>query len=173
MSRVTHPMRETLWRSAAGQCHYCSTPLRLEDFTVDHIVPVAFKGPDSMWNLVASCETCNGGHGDRVRKCACQRCARAVDRFHKVKKANAALSVPKQSDAVSPSQPRSMQEVQRVITAREGRLRWRLAQMDDVNTYEAAALRGAASAFAQVLQLLPVDPVCADILLRTTKRPQT
>lgn len=158
MSRVTHPMRERLWMSDAGHCHYCSTPLPLESFTVDHIVPVAFKGPDSMWNLVASCEACNGGHGDRVRKCVCQRCIRAVDRFHKVKKINGARSVPKLAKAESSAQLRSVQDVRRVIAAREGRLRWRLTQMDDVNTHEAAALRGAAAAFHQVLQLLPVEP---------------
>ncbi len=158
MSRVTRSMRETLWRSAGGRCHYCATSLLLNGFTVDHIVPVAFKGPDSMWNLVASCEACNGGHGDRVRKCVCQRCTRALDRFHKVKKVNAALSVPKQAEAMSLGRLKSVQEVQRVISAREGRLLWRLAQVDDVNSHEAAAMRGAAAAFRQVLQLLPVEP---------------
>lgn len=41
------------------RCHYCETPLRPADVTMDHIVPISRGGRSTKGNLVPACHSCN------------------------------------------------------------------------------------------------------------------
>lgn len=43
-----------------GECAYCGVKLDPRDTEVDHVVPCAYGGPNSIENVVASCKSCNG-----------------------------------------------------------------------------------------------------------------
>jgi hypothetical protein len=45
-----------------GRCRYCGGAAD----AVDHLFPSSRGGPDEMWNLVASCRSCNSRKGDRT-----------------------------------------------------------------------------------------------------------
>lgn len=45
-------------------CAYCDSPL--EDFHIDHVVPLAFGGSNNSDNLVLSCKYCNTKAGSKV-----------------------------------------------------------------------------------------------------------
>ncbi|WP_343715302.1 HNH endonuclease [Inquilinus sp.] len=46
-------------------CVYCGEPLTLETATIEHIVPLAAGGPDTVINKALSCEPCNQEGGAR------------------------------------------------------------------------------------------------------------
>jgi 5-methylcytosine-specific restriction endonuclease McrA len=53
---------------AAGRCHYCGCSDAL--MTIDHVIPLHAKGPNTTANIVAACRTCNlkkrrGDHPDQ------------------------------------------------------------------------------------------------------------
>ena len=50
--------KRSIWSSGAS-CRWCRSELSFEDATVDHVVPVALGGDDSLANLVLACESCN------------------------------------------------------------------------------------------------------------------
>lgn len=54
-SRHYRKLRDQVLRDAGWQCEYCGAPAT----EVDHVVPVAKGGVDSLDNLVASCRQCN------------------------------------------------------------------------------------------------------------------
>lgn len=66
--------RRTVWERDGRACHYCKTPMTLEQATADHIWPKALHGVDANWNLVAACADCNTRFGDRTDKCDCGPC---------------------------------------------------------------------------------------------------
>jgi hypothetical protein len=64
---MPHPLYETVVSRAGGLCEYCKTPERLAGyaFEVEHIVPVARGGGDTLANLALACGTCNKAKGVR------------------------------------------------------------------------------------------------------------
>ena len=58
-------------------CHYCPRA----GTTVDHVVPRAVGGPNDPDNLVPACPSCNQRKADRLTRCACAFCTKAVSRF--------------------------------------------------------------------------------------------
>ena len=57
-----------LWNLQGGRCAYCGHAMRdpqsndgraLNDATIDHLVPVAHGGADTIENRVAACRGCN------------------------------------------------------------------------------------------------------------------
>lgn len=51
--------RKIIYNKSGGRCELCGQQLLLEDLTLDHIIPLAMGGEDSMDNLQASCFACN------------------------------------------------------------------------------------------------------------------
>ena len=44
-------------------CFHCDLWLNRETFTLDHIIPVALGGDNSVYNFVPSCQPCNSKRG--------------------------------------------------------------------------------------------------------------
>lgn len=58
---VSKRLRYEVLRRDNHACHYCGAKAPDVKLTVDHVVPVALGGTDDPTNLVAACDTCNGG----------------------------------------------------------------------------------------------------------------
>lgn len=59
--------RRAIFEKSQGQCHYCSTSLRLDGkWHVEHMVPRALDGGDEPINLVAACVRCNLAKSDQT-----------------------------------------------------------------------------------------------------------
>ncbi len=54
-------------KQQGGKCRYCQKPLRREDATADHAVPLSKGGEDHYENVVAACFPCNQKKGDSVQ----------------------------------------------------------------------------------------------------------
>jgi 5-methylcytosine-specific restriction endonuclease McrA len=55
-------LRKSRWwqqKLSACTCYYCTKPFKPQDFTMDHIVPLARGGRSTKDNLVACCKECN------------------------------------------------------------------------------------------------------------------
>jgi len=50
-------------RDGGARCRYCGQRAKLRDLTVDHVVPLARGGSNSLTNLALSCRSCNGAKG--------------------------------------------------------------------------------------------------------------
>ena len=59
-------------------CHYCEVR---PGTTHDHIIPRVLCGPDTMWNIVPACPTCNGEKKGNWPTCQCEKCLNAVRVF--------------------------------------------------------------------------------------------
>lgn len=57
--------RQLAWNKTGGICYYCKEVLTEKTFTVDHVVPQAQGGQDSLSNLVPCCKYCNRLKADR------------------------------------------------------------------------------------------------------------
>ena len=51
--------------AADPHCFYCGWPLRLQDSTLDHLVPSTHGGDDDESNLVLCCRPCNQRKGNK------------------------------------------------------------------------------------------------------------
>lgn len=70
--RVSHLLRDDLWKRDEGTCGICGEPVDREDFHVDHIRPIAFGGSDCIENLQLAHPVCNlrkgSGHAGVTRQ---------------------------------------------------------------------------------------------------------
>ena len=57
--------REWVFDKSNGVCHHCGCELDINDFHVDHLLPIAQGGFSHNDNLVASCPPCNWRKGGR------------------------------------------------------------------------------------------------------------
>ena len=57
---------EAIWERQKGVCAYCLEPLDQPNMELDHVIPVAMNGPETMANLVLSCRPCNRAKGTNV-----------------------------------------------------------------------------------------------------------
>ena len=66
---MPHPRYEVVAKRAGGLCEYCKTPERLAEysFEVEHIVPRARGGLDTLENLALACGPCNKAKATRQR----------------------------------------------------------------------------------------------------------
>ena len=70
---VSHParllwkrtLRRNVWRACSGHCVYCGSGLELDDFTIDHVIPVSAGGATNLMNCVAACRRCNQRKANR------------------------------------------------------------------------------------------------------------
>lgn len=49
-----------------GRCFYCGKRLNMKNATLDHYLPKTAGGPDSVYDLVLCCRSCNRQKGDVV-----------------------------------------------------------------------------------------------------------
>jgi len=48
------------------KCYLCHKPITLENFELDHLIPVSKSGSNSPENLAAACSRCNKSRGNRI-----------------------------------------------------------------------------------------------------------
>lgn len=60
-TRVIYTPRERkmIYHKAEGRCQLCGCKITYDEMSLDHIVPLAMGGEDSLENLQATCEPCN------------------------------------------------------------------------------------------------------------------
>lgn len=58
-------LRGIVQRRDGGKCQYCGAQVGAKG-TVDHIIPLALGGTDSLANLAWACRSCNQRKGDRL-----------------------------------------------------------------------------------------------------------
>jgi 5-methylcytosine-specific restriction protein A len=53
--------RSRWWQNLIQQtvCYYCRTPIRREQVTMDHVVPISRGGKSTAGNIVPACKDCN------------------------------------------------------------------------------------------------------------------
>lgn len=51
--------RQTIYHNSNCTCQICGKPITFEEFTIDHIIPLAKGGTNEMSNLQSSCFRCN------------------------------------------------------------------------------------------------------------------
>lgn len=146
--------RDLAWKRSGYSCHYCDRFTPERERTLDHVVPKAFGGPDANWNLVASCEPCNGDFGDSVRKCDCRDCGKVIQRFHRMRRDERRNGV-----VVWTRTHRGDDELLDEITKRIAKVQRRISRMHDPGTHEAAALRGKMAGMREVLGLIGTNHV--------------
>ena len=62
--------RKNVWIRDEGRCQYCSKPVSIKDFTLDHITPRTSGGKTSWTNVVTCCTPCNQKKADKpLAKC--------------------------------------------------------------------------------------------------------
>ncbi|MCW7504661.1 HNH endonuclease [Leptospira paudalimensis] len=55
-------LKNTAWwknKRASGICHYCGKKFKVEDLTMDHLIPLIRGGKSVKANLVPACKECN------------------------------------------------------------------------------------------------------------------
>jgi len=65
--------RRTIAKDRPECHHHCGNPidykanhLHPRSFTIDHLIPIAKGGPDTLDNCVPSCRQCNQAKGDKL-----------------------------------------------------------------------------------------------------------
>lgn len=56
---ISKGLRLTIYKRDSFRCQFCDRQLRLEECTIDHLVPLALGGLDEPINYVTACEPCN------------------------------------------------------------------------------------------------------------------
>lgn len=57
--RYSAEQRKIIYQRANGRCKLCGRKIELNNFSLDHVIPLSMGGADSMSNLQASCRGCN------------------------------------------------------------------------------------------------------------------
>ncbi|MCZ8343018.1 MAG: HNH endonuclease [Leptospira sp.] len=55
-------LKATAWwknKRSSGICHYCGNKFKVEELTMDHLIPLIRGGKSVKANLVPSCKECN------------------------------------------------------------------------------------------------------------------
>lgn len=60
-------LRESLFVTQKGICHYCKLPTAFKDWTLDHIWPKSRGGTRHLDNIVGACKDCNNDKADSTR----------------------------------------------------------------------------------------------------------
>jgi 5-methylcytosine-specific restriction endonuclease McrA len=62
----TLPSHKNVWVREKGRCAYCGVKMSLRATTKEHVHPRGLGGQDTLLNVVAACEPCNGKKGCRT-----------------------------------------------------------------------------------------------------------
>lgn len=54
------------WNKSNGICYLCNKPMCIEDFNIDHIIPVSKGGTNKQSNLAAVHPKCNQNKSDKI-----------------------------------------------------------------------------------------------------------
>lgn len=57
--RYSAEQRKIIYHRANGRCKLCGRKIELNNFSLDHVIPLSMGGADSMENLQATCRGCN------------------------------------------------------------------------------------------------------------------
>lgn len=61
-------LRQSRWWqnliSNQAACHYCAAPLKRDEVTMDHVVPLLRGGKSTKGNVVMACKPCNNSKKD-------------------------------------------------------------------------------------------------------------
>jgi len=57
--RYSAEQRKIIYQRANGRCKLCGRKIELDNFSLDHVIPLSMGGADSMTNLQATCRGCN------------------------------------------------------------------------------------------------------------------
>lgn len=60
--RKAKELKNSAWwknKRASGVCHYCAKKFKVEELTMDHLIPLIRGGLSNKGNLVPSCKDCN------------------------------------------------------------------------------------------------------------------
>lgn len=60
-------LREEVYIRDNGICHICKLPVSIEDYQIDHIIPVSKGGPHTKNNVATSHARCNQQKGNRLQ----------------------------------------------------------------------------------------------------------
>jgi hypothetical protein len=158
---VSRQKRIALWERDQRACHYCGAGLAYEEMTLDHVVPKAFGGPPTFWNLVCSCIDCNHKLASAVRKCECDVCARALEQYLQERENHKPirpgwLQTPMPGKARQRLRSRSLETAIEEIESRLQSLTEVLLLLPDgdEHTHHAAAMRGKLNGLREALDLL-------------------
>jgi len=66
--RITTQQRQLVTERAQGYCEYCLSPadFATESFSIEHIIPLAQGGDNTLSNLALACQGCNGHKHSKV-----------------------------------------------------------------------------------------------------------
>lgn len=56
-------VRKLIYNKGDGRCQLCGRKIKFEDMTLDHIIPLAMNGADTLENLQCTCQFCNRQKG--------------------------------------------------------------------------------------------------------------
>jgi len=63
MPKISKSVREYIYNRDGNQCLRCNAT---EDLTIDHVIPLVLKGPNSIGNMQTLCKTCNNDKGENI-----------------------------------------------------------------------------------------------------------
>jgi 5-methylcytosine-specific restriction endonuclease McrA len=58
--------RDAIYVRDLGRCHLCRRPVLLEEFSIDHLIPISQGGPDSADNVATAHHLCNTRRGTKA-----------------------------------------------------------------------------------------------------------
>ncbi len=58
-SRVLRSSQGWKRKRSSGRCYYCGRKFRVDELTMDHLVPLARGGRSVLGNVVPACKDCN------------------------------------------------------------------------------------------------------------------
>lgn len=56
---IAPKMRNKVYEKYNGRCVICGKPIKQNDYTIDHIIPISCGGTNAFENLQLSCKCCN------------------------------------------------------------------------------------------------------------------
>ena len=62
---IPKSMRNQIYSRDKRECQFCLKTLEPEEFTIDHLVPLALGGLDEVTNYVTCCRVCNKQKADK------------------------------------------------------------------------------------------------------------
>ncbi len=63
---ISKARRIKIFERDGGRCAYCGDELAFDGFTIDHVIPVAHGGDNSLGNLRLACRACNCSKGAQI-----------------------------------------------------------------------------------------------------------
>ena len=88
--------RHYLFKRQHGVCFFCGKPLKMSTLSIDHYLPKSAGGTNDVFNLVASCKSCNADKFDSIPEDVAERqiqwLIQAYDDHHILTKSSVSVS---------------------------------------------------------------------------------